>query len=94
MMNAIEDRATEIETACVDERVPALSAAVKSARLIIEMSARNADTATLLMPCVYATILHVRSELLLVACSLRSRTTDERDLRQPPAAIMTPGRPA
>jgi len=67
LTSALESRAVAIEAAGVDERLPALMATIKSARLIIEMSAQCSETARHLMPCATAALLHVQSEMLLVA---------------------------
>lgn len=74
LLNALESRASGIEAAGVDERLPALIAAIKSARLIIEMSAQSSETAKHLVPCATAALLHVRSEMLLIASKGGERT--------------------
>ena len=94
MMKAIEAKAAAINAACLDDRVPALMAAIKSAKTIVEMSVRSDETAALLMPCANAALLHVRSEMLSIRCELSDRVAHECDLRQPHAEIMAPRRPA
>ena len=94
LMTAIEAKAGAIEALGRDERLPALMATIRSARLIIEMSARSAETARLLMPCANAALLHVRSELLPMGRALGGHTKHERDLRQPQAEVLAPSQPA
>jgi hypothetical protein len=67
LLNGLGSRTSAIEAAGVDERLPALMAAIKSARLIIEMSAQSSETTKHLKPCATAALLHVRSEILLIA---------------------------
>lgn len=73
LMNALEARVRGIEAIGVDERLPGLMATIKSARLIIEMSSQSSETAKHLMPCANAALLHVRSQMMLVACELGDR---------------------
>jgi hypothetical protein len=88
MMAAIEARAVAIHALDLNENFPALIAAITSSRRVVEMSARSAETAKLLMPCVNAAILHVRSELSLIGRSLSDRAKQECDPGQPHAQIM------
>jgi hypothetical protein len=73
LMNAIEARVLGIAATGVDQRLPGLIATMKSVRLIIEMSSQSSETATHLMPCANAALLHVRSEMMLVARELGDR---------------------
>lgn len=88
MMAAIEAKAKAIHALGLNEKLPALIAAIKASRRIVEMSARNAETAKLLMPCANAAILHVRSELSLIGRSLSDRAKHDCDAGQPHAQIM------
>jgi hypothetical protein len=92
MMDAIETRALAIEASCHDERLPALMSAMKSARLIMEMSVRNPETAKQLMPCANAALLHIRSEMLLIARDLRDGAIPECELAKPHASDNGPQR--
>lgn len=74
LMDAIQAKVLGIEAIGVDERLPGLMATIKSARLIIEMSSQSSETATHLMPCATAALLHVRSEMMLIARELDDRT--------------------
>ena len=73
LMDAIEAKVLGIEAIGVDERLPGLMATIKSARLIIEMSSQSSETATHLMPSANAALLHVRSEMMLIARELGDR---------------------
>lgn len=72
-MDTIEAKVLGIEAIGVDERLPGLMAAIKSARLIIEMSSQSSERATHRMPCANAALLHVRSEMMLIARELGDR---------------------
>ncbi len=73
LMDTIEAKVLGIEAIGVDERLPGLMATIKSARLIIEMSSQSYETAKHLMPCANAALLHVRSEMMLIARELGDR---------------------
>ena len=94
LMAAIETRIIAISAACNDARLPALMAAVKSASMILEMSARSPETAKRLMPCANAALLHVRSEMMLIGLELRGRAKQAFDLAVPCLAPMPLGEPA
>lgn len=73
LMSALEASVRGVEAIGVDQRLPGLMATIKSARLIIEMSSQSSETAKHLMPCANAALLHVRSQMMLVARELGDR---------------------
>lgn len=64
LMNEIESKATAIEATFHDGRLATLTAAIRSVRIAIEMSAHDTLSAIQIMPCATAALLHIRSELL------------------------------
>lgn len=80
LMDTIEARVLGVAATGVDQRLPVLMATIKSARLIIEMSSQSSETATHLMPCANAALLHVRSEMVQIARELGDRAKHEGGL--------------
>jgi hypothetical protein len=73
LIAAIELKLVELGMSTSDERVSALTAAIRSSRLIIEMTAAGDPTAADLLPGTVATLLHVHSTLLILHDELRTR---------------------
>ncbi|MEQ1782916.1 MAG: hypothetical protein ABMA14_16245 [Hyphomonadaceae bacterium] len=83
MMGAIESKALAIEAALRDERILALMPAIRSARLIVEMSAGGDDVAKQLIPCVPAVLLHVRSVMVVLGEEIAARDMDNHVIPKP-----------